>query len=298
MVRRQTLPRGFTLIEILVVIAIIALLIGLLLPAVQKVRDAAARMSCQNNLKQIALAAHNQAASTGRLPPGLAEVKKGEPYPLLGWLGHLLPEVEQGPLWQLTVQAYSQSPDNPFLPPHFGMVTPVRAFACPADDRQATAHSTHMGLRVAVSGYLGVLGTDHKANNGTLYRGSRVRLTDITDGTSNTLLIGERPPSPDYWLGWWYASGSPDGSGDTTLGVRELNGRRDGYTSQCAVGPYRYGPGKIAEMCDAFHFWSLHSGGGNFAFCDGSVKFLGYSADGILPALATRAGGETVSIPD
>lgn len=297
MSRRRKPQSGFTLIELLVVIAIIAVLIGLLLPAVQKVREAAARATCQNNLKQIALAAHNQAGTTGSLPQGLTEVKKGELYPQIGWLGRLLPEVEQGPLWQVTVQAYSQSPGNPFLPPHFGMATPITLFACPSDSRQATAHSTHLGLRVALSGYLGVLGTDYKAANGSLYRGSRVRLTDITDGTSNTLLIGERPPSPDYWLGWWYASGSLDGSGDTTLGVREVNGKNDVYTNQCSVGPYHFAPGNPNEMCDAFHFWSLHAGGANFAFADGSVRFLRYEADSILPALATRAGGEVVEVP-
>ena len=109
-------------------------------------------------------------------------------------------------------------------------------------------------------------------------------------------MIGERPPSPDFWLGWWYASGSVDGSGDTALGVREFNGGTDPYTVACPKGPYNFRPGKVIEQCDAFHFWSLHSGGANFAFADGSVRFLTYSADSVLPALATRAGGEVVSL--
>jgi prepilin-type processing-associated H-X9-DG protein len=120
---------------------------------------------------------------------------------------------------------------------------------------------------------------------------------DIRDGTANTLMAGERPPSPDYWYGWWYASGFA-GSGDTTLGVRERNDNHDPGMSQCAAGPYNFRAGLPTDMCDAFHFWSLHSGGANFAFCDGSVRFLSYSVDPIMPALATRAGGETVMIPD
>ena len=151
---------------------------------------------------------------------------------------------------------------------------------------------------MAVSGYLGVLGTDYLSMNGVLFSGSQVRFADVTDGTSSTLLAGERPPSPDFWLGWWYASGAADGSGDTTLGVREMNGGRVQFTSSCPKGPYAFVDGKVDQQCDAFHFWSLHSGGANFAFCDGSVRFLTYSANAVLPALATRAGGEVVTLPE
>ena len=287
---------GFTLIELLVVLAVVSVLVGLLLPAVQKVRAAAARTQCQNHLKQIALAAHNAESSAGTLPPGLTLATKGEPYPYLGWLGRLLPQVEQEPLWKLSVTAYENRPNNPFALPHLGIMTPVKVYSCPADARQSEVRDTHQNLRVAVGGYLGVLGTDYQAKNGVLFAGSKVRLTDITDGTSNTLLAGERPPSPDFWLGWWYASGAVGGSGDTTLGVRELNSGTEPYTAMCPKGPYTFRPGKVDEQCDAFHFWSLHSGGANFAFCDGSVRFLPYTADAVLPALSTRAGGEVVPL--
>ena len=290
--------RAFTLIELVVVIAIVAVLIGLLLPAVQKVREAASRATCQNNLKQIALATHNYESGVTAFPPGLTVAKKGEPYPYSGWLTRLLPQVEQGPLWNATVAAYADRPDYPFTLPHLGIMTPVKVYACPSDERQMEIRNTHQGLRAAVSGYVGVLGTDYTKTDGVLYRGSRTRFTDVRDGASNTLLAGERPPSPDFWLGWWYASGSRDGSGDTALGVRELNGGHDPYTADCPRGPHHFRPGKPDEQCDAFHFWSRHPGGANFAFCDGSVKFLAYSADDVLTALATRAGGETSQLPD
>ena len=291
-----TTRRGFTLLELLVVIAVIGVLIGLLLPAVQKVRATAVRVTCQNNLKQIALAAHNAESTGGVLPPGITLSTKIEPFPNIGWLGRLLPQVEQEPLWKLSVTAYENRPNNPFALPHLGIMTPVKVYACPADSRQSEVRDTHQNLRVAVGGYLGVLGTDYRTPSGVLYAGSRVRLTDITDGTSNTLLAGERPPSPDFWLGWWYASGAVGGSGDTTLGVRELNSGTEPYTAMCPRGPYNFRPGKVDQQCDAFHFWSLHPGGANFAFCDGSVRFLQYTADAVLPALSTRAGGEAVTL--
>ena len=80
------------------------------------------------------------------------------------------------------------------------------------------------------------------------------------------------------------------------LGARELNVNASPFTSQCPVGPYHFQPGKRDEMCDTFRFWSLHSGGANFLLCDGSVKFFTYNADALLPALATRAGGEVAAV--
>src|SRR5262249_30810637 len=130
-----------------------------------------------------------------------------------------------------------------------------------------------------------------------------LRLTDIKDGTSNTLLIGERPPSADYLFGWWFAGGGYDGyckAGDNYMGVRDtpyLNGLTDtnGAPVKCPMSKLNYQPGKITDLCDQLHFWSLHPGGANWAMADGSVRFLPYAADPLLPALATRNGGEVVN---
>jgi prepilin-type processing-associated H-X9-DG protein len=170
--------------------------------------------------------------------------------------------------------------------------TPVPAFECPADPRVTVPHFTHNHY-VAPTSYLGSFGTNYQRPDGVLFLDSKVRFTDVTDGTSNTLLVGERPPSPDFWYGWWYTGDGTEGTGDTdmTLGVRELRGD-DPSTADCPAGPYAFKNGQLDQQCDVFHFWSPHDGGANFAFCDGSVRFLGYSVDPLMPALATRAGSE------
>jgi prepilin-type processing-associated H-X9-DG protein len=124
-------------------------------------------------------------------------------------------------------------------------------------------------------------------------------MADISDGTSQTLFAGERPPSADFQFGWWYAGAGQlfTGSADMVLGVHERNvlPLSIGYAYGCPPGPYSFGPGRMSNQCDMFHFWSPHNGGGaNFLFADGSVHFLSYSAAPILPALATRSGGEVI----
>jgi prepilin-type processing-associated H-X9-DG protein len=296
---RTTRQSAFTVVELLVVIAIIAALLGLLLPAVQKARMAAARISCTNNLKQIGLALHQYHDTMGSLPPGITPALQGERFPHMGWLTRILPFVEQQPLWKVTVTAYEVAPAYPYRLPHLGIMMPIKLFSCPADTRAEDVHPTHNNLRVALTDYLGNLGTNYKVDNGVLFWGSHLTLLDITDGTSNTLLVGERPPSPDFWYGWWYAAAGQEGSGsgDTVLGVRELHSPRDQYTANCPPGPYHFVFGNVNNMCDTFHYWSLHSGGANFLFADGSVEFLSYAADSVLPALSTRSGGEVVSRP-
>ena len=115
---------------------------------------------------------------------------------------------------------------------------------------------------------------------------------------SNTLMIGERPPSADNWYGWWYAGlgQAASGSPDMLLGASEINDGANHATS-CPAGPYEFSPGAIDEQCHLFHFWSLHPGGSHFVLADGSVQFYSYSVDPILiPAMATKAGGEVINL--
>jgi prepilin-type processing-associated H-X9-DG protein len=171
----------------------------------------------------------------------------------------------------------------------------VRLYVCPSDSRTLTTQISH-GYRVAFTCYLGCMGLNLHSRDGVLYDDSRVRLADVLDGSSQTIAAGERPPSADFWYGWWYAGHGQDttGSADMVLGVRE---RRAVFIRGCPRGPYSFQPGRVSSPCDQFHFWSLHYGGGNFLFTDGSVRFLSYAADSVLPALSTRAGGEVVELP-
>jgi len=120
-------------------------------------------------------------------------------------------------------------------------------------------------------------------------------LAEILDGLSNTVMVGERPPSADNRFGWWYAGVGQHatGSGDMVLGVRECLDTDE----PCPKGPNHFRLGTDRDVCHFLHFWSHHSNGANFCFADGSVRFLAYGADAVLPALATRAGNESVEVP-
>ena len=294
---RPTPRSAFSLIEVLVVIAIVAVLIGLTLSAVQRVRAAAARTQCQNNLRQLGLAHHLYHHSHGRLPPGVATPVSRDPYPFMSWHTRLLPYLEQTALWDEAVAAFQSNPDFTRPPEHPGASRALPVFGCPTDLRALSPQVLRSGRPRGLTSYLGIAGNRAVLQDGVLFTDSSVRLADITDGTANTLLLGERPPSANMVLGWWYAGWGQDrdGDGDMLLGVRAKN--QGGYAPECPVGPYQFQPGDFKNQCDAFHFWSPHPGGANFAFADGSVHFLTYSADSILPALATRSGGEVAEIP-
>lgn len=314
----QTRPRsGFSLIELLLVIAILAILIGLLLPAVQRVRETANRTICQNGLKQMGIALVAYHDLNGSFPPAIAEGPGTNrvPYQWASWMNRILRFIEQDNLADVTEKAFASQADqpNPFLnPPHVGLATPLPLFRCPTDGRQYQATQViepgPVAITVAFTGFLGINGTNLRARDGILYWNSSVRILDILDGASSTLMVGERPPSWDLVFGWWYAgagqhdpaSNMPNsGSLDVTMGITELNLGSIGIPQMdsCPPGPHAFQSGTIQNPCDQFHFWSLHPAGSNFLFADGSVHFLGYGAASILPALATRAGREAVELP-
>jgi prepilin-type processing-associated H-X9-DG protein len=176
-----------------------------------------------------------------------------------------------------------------------GTLAHLQVFMCPADV-PVTPPSASPAVTQGSTSYLGVSGVDKYRLNGVLFTDSRIRMADVRDGSSNTVMVGERPPSRDLAFGRWYGGWGPWGMGNAFLGVRETDVADTFY--HCPPGPYRFEKGSVNDPCSIYHFWSFHLGGANFLFVDGSVRFLSYSADSIMPALATRDGGESVSVPD
>ena len=298
--RHHNRRAAITLIELVVVLAITSILAGLLAGAVQKARAAGARFTCQNNLKQIALGLHSSHEQFGRFPPGHRSAADPDRMPFTGWPLDLLPFIEQSAMRSSAAKAFRQDPFPFHNPPHAGLNAILPIYNCPSDSRLTRPQTAlRSNFSVAFTSYLGVSGTDYSTHDGVLFQDSTTSFADISDGTSNTLLLGERPPSPDFQFGWWYAGIGQrfTGSADMILGVREQNLLPIVSGSPCGPGAYPFEPSRFNDPCGMFHFWSPHSGGANFAFCDGSVRFLTYGADSIMPALATRAGGEVVEIP-
>lgn len=231
----SSLRKGFTLVEVLVVTAILAAAIAILLPAIQKAREGAHRQKCQSNLRQLGLGLHGYHEVYGRLPPATTVQDSG--YLFLSWQARILPWMEQTGTWAETQAAFQQNPSFWIVPPHRVRERVIPVFICPSDGR-TVGNPKPENIRAGLTHYLGISGYMHE--EGLLFADSAVRWADVTDGLSQTVLVGERPPSGDERFGWWYAGigQNYDGCADAYLSVREsYYGFR---TPTCLPGPYDY----------------------------------------------------------
>jgi prepilin-type N-terminal cleavage/methylation domain-containing protein/prepilin-type processing-associated H-X9-DG protein len=292
--------RAFTLIELLVVIAIIGILIALLLPAVQKVREAAARSQCANNLKQLGLALHHYHDTTGSLPPGYADGNTDaasdatfDVGPGWGWASLLLPYLEQNNLSRQIdfKRAVGKSTAGG---------TFLANFWCPSDQQLPTFTVYGTDAVVAQGNYVACNGTletsPHPGDNtGAFLRNSRYRFADVTDGLSDTIFLGER--STDHSLSAW-AGAVPGGQVPALMAPgpapNDPIGQAEGAQALVlAHGNRTHVPSADNPIWDADTFYSKHPRGANFLFGDGSVHFLSSSINGITyEYLCTIAGGE------
>jgi prepilin-type processing-associated H-X9-DG protein len=232
-----------------------------------------------------------------------------------------MPFYEQDNLFRVA-DAFSKQPGhlNPWFPANPALGEVVSVWTCPADTRTLQVQFAE-DLNVGLTEYLGVSGLrgDDQSFGGRAdksgilfgartraYTGSRtIRMGEVTDGLSNTLMVGERPPSTDMIFGWWFAGAGYDDSGtaDVVLGGHDLmlyknvGGFKGQYncTHFDAASKLGLKPGDVNEPCDRSHFWSMHSGGANFLLGDGSVRFLNYGIDDTtFQALCTRNGSEVI----
>lgn len=295
LLRRHQNRSAFTLAELLVVLAIVAIMAVLLFPAIQMVRKSASRSHCLNNVRQIAMAIHSYEASNGQLPPTIGVVA-GETA-LLHWHALLLPFLEQGVLDEL-VREQSRNGTHVFHNPFRTINVPV--LQCPSNPDLGLIIESEIVFKFAFSDYCGVAGITgvksdgvFRANHALGDRYSSLRLAEVTDGSSNTAMFGERPPSNvGEGFGSWLGSQQ---SLCATIGMFETRESLDflGYLKPGGSKDIGFGPDNRENRSNWTHHWSYHSGGANFSFVDGSAHFVSYATSrGVLWALATRQSGD------
>ena len=279
------LRRGLTLVELLVVMAVIGILIALLLPAIQQAREAARRSQCKNNLRQIALALHNYHDRAGTFPPSSVVAGRNLDVGWWSWVVRVLPDLDQQPLYaQLDLNEDIWTNCHKYQP-----YTSIKlsVLQCPTDPHSEEVYESDVdcagGEAYALTNYIACRGSTRNVPGDGVFPDLNhvTRLEHVLDGTSQTLLLGERPVSPTANWGWWATGFGLDsrGLGESVMDVSE--------------GLHA---GDLNSNADLLHYWSAHSAGSHFALCDGSVRFVSYSIDKqAFFALGSRDSNEVMA---
>jgi len=312
---RSRSRRAFTLIELLVVIAIIGILIGLLLPAVQKVREAANRVSCQNNLKQIGLALHNFHDVNKHLPGNIRPSATNTVR--VRWVTFLLPYFEQGNIY--SAYHFDKNWSDPLNLPLTSQ--PLKIFQCPSsqdpDRPDFLPENPTVGI-VATGDYSGIYGVDpelvtlglvDEAGEGAISKTRKLRFADFPDGLSNTIHVTESSGKPNLWQGRHQVGEAPtpmvNGGGWSRTGSEISWLRGSSADGTVFPGPLAINASngqQVTVYPDPFYgvdgtgaVYGFHPGGVNTLFVDGSVHFISEAVDiRSFAALVTRAGGEVI----
>lgn len=291
--------RGFTIIELLVSITIISVLLALLLPAVQQARERAHNLECRNKLRNLGLACHNFHDTYGYFPRntirprGTTRVDSEPPGNLWNW------HTGTYETWNRELMAFVEQPG-------VRVQDAVPILGCPEDPRGTTYRVPDYGF----TWYVGVYSNPKGMNDGVIVDDAdfkkkfTVDVEDIRDGTSQTILLTERPPSAEGQFGWW------DSRCCTWDTISPIVGNdkpfSSGINGRCPDPAY-YGPDDFHDRCAFNRIWSYHRAGANFCMADGSVRtfnydvareYIGVPSPGqktLLEALATRSGAEVIS---
>ncbi|MFK7736497.1 MAG: DUF1559 domain-containing protein [Pirellulaceae bacterium] len=332
--------RGFTLVELLVVIAIIGILVGLLLPAVQAAREAARRMQCSNNLKQVGLAVLNYESANKTFPmawwldvPGGTNIAAANGN---SWAYAILPYIEQVNLYNRFDQRFPAMNElGPIAQANVQVIqSPLSFYNCPSSPHAAsetyTGDASAAGLPVTweaaacdympATGVRGVYadiayaGAPGGSRHGVLQvwgifgSNRRGKIGSITDGTSNTILVGERTGGSQIYVGTQPAAAlttlliptNGGGWGDVLNGENWVSGALAGQYDPTNPNVFLQ-EGPCAINCNNIRgrsFHCFHTGGAHFGLCDGSVQYLSQSIDALtFASLITRQKGEPVQVP-